>query len=372
MNKFLLLIGAILLTSCVSRIGPGNLQWDSLNYNRAIQNSDDSQLLLNIVRLRYRDNPSFLQVGIVSTSYDYKRVASAGLAIGGGKGTIFSPKMELDYSEKPTTTFQPLRGESFVKEMLSPIRLDTIVLLDAAGWRIDRILRCCAQGMNNLGNAATASGPTPRIAPRFKKFLELQRVIRRLEDYDAIRIATQKHPKSKETCVFLMLDKNTTDTDDLEKIWDLLDIDSGTYDIRLTPYHGKGHRKNEVLMDMRSPLSVLYFFSQGVKVPSRDEYFGKVTVTEDAAGCPFDWAEILGDLITIRSIPIPCVGPRSDPFRHAGIDPSVCVTYRGNFYYIDDSDLISKSTFMMLSQLLALQTSTVDIPTPILTIPIGG
>ncbi|MGA8165081.1 MAG: hypothetical protein WB791_08680 [Waddliaceae bacterium] len=364
LNRLLLLIGSIFLTGCGCRVGPRNLECDSLSYNRALQNSEDTQLLLNIVRMRYRDNPTFLQVGIVSTSYDYKRTAAASLEIEtcDNPQFTFNPRVQMDYSEKPTTTFQPLRGETFVKEMLSPIRMETIVLLDAAGWRIDRILRCCAQRMNNIENAPTASGPTPATAPRFREFLELQKLIRKLEDDDAIRIATQKHPKSNEVCVFLILDKNIEDVSVLEKIWKLLDIDHGTYNIRLTPYHGRGHARDEVLMDMRSPLSVLYFLSQAVHVPPLHEFCGKVTVTADAAGYRFDWDEVLGNLFTIHSAPIPC----------GAINASVCVKYRGNCYYIDDSDLVSKSTFTMLSQLLALQTSVVNIPTPILTLPIGG
>lgn len=364
MNKLLLFIGSVFLTGCGCRIGPGNIQWDSLGYNQAIQSSEDTQLLLNIVRLRYRDNPTFLQVGIVSTSYDYKRTVGANLSIETCHDPqfTFNPKVEMDYSEKPTTTFQPLRGESFVKEMMSPIRLDTIILLDSSGWRIDRILRCCAQRMNNLENAPSASGPTPPTSPRFKEFLELQKLINILEDHDAIRIATRKNPKTNETCVFLILDKNSVEKNILEKIWKLLDIDWGTYNIRLTPYHGKGHRRDEVLMDMRSPLSVLYFLSQGVNVPPLHECCGKVTVTQDDAGYRFDWAEVLGNLITVHSAPIPC----------GAIDPAVCVKYRGHCYYINDYDLTSKSTFTMLSQLLALQTSVVNIPTPVFTIPIGG
>jgi len=49
----------------------------------------------------------------------------------------------------------------------------------------------------------------------------------------------------------------------------------------------------------------------------------------------------------------------------------VAVRYRGNWFYIDDSDLTSKSTFSLLTQLFALQTGEIKSTGPILTLPVG-
>ena len=51
---------------------------------------------------------------------------------------------------------------------------------------------------------------------------------------------------------------------------------------------------------------------------------------------------------------------------------SVRIRYRGAWFYVDDSDLPSKSTFSFLTQLLALQSGEVKSSAPVLTIPIGG
>jgi len=50
----------------------------------------------------------------------------------------------------------------------------------------------------------------------------------------------------------------------------------------------------------------------------------------------------------------------------------VAVFYRRSWFYIDDSDLDSKSTFSMLGQVFALQSGDVEKMTPVLTLPIGG
>ena len=49
----------------------------------------------------------------------------------------------------------------------------------------------------------------------------------------------------------------------------------------------------------------------------------------------------------------------------------VAIYYRSNWFYIDDSDLTSKSTFSLLMQLFALQAGEVKSTVPILTLPLS-
>ena len=362
MRSVTVFIGCLLLSGCCSKIGPQTIPCDSLTYNKAIQSSVDSQLLLNIVRLRYRDTPTFLQVGTVTSAYEFKSSASGELKLSdkSGENIAFTPKIGVDHTEKPTTVYHPLRGESFVTEMLSPISLQTMALLKTSGWRIDRILRSCVQRMNDIQNAPSASGPTPEVAPQYRDFLELARLFRELEMQDAVDIAPAKDPQSGQVHFALILDTTLGDPSVLNRIWEMLDLETGADNILLVPYHGKKHHGNEIVVDMRSPLSIFYFLSQGVHVPYYDEMWGKVTVTAGPQGGRFDWGEVLDGLLTIHS------GPRQ------GRQPAILVNYRGVDFYIDDSDLASKSTFSLLSQLLALQTRSPEMPAPLLTIPISN
>lgn len=70
-------------------------------------------------------------------------------------------------------------------------------------------------------------------------------------------------------------------------------------------------------------------------------------------------SNVTGDLLRIQLAPIVPV--------HA----VVAVQYRGSWFYIDDADLESKSTFSLLSQLFALQAGKIDRLTPLLTLPVG-
>ena len=50
-----------------SVVGPASVRTGRADYNTAIQQTNAEQLLLNLVRLRYRDVPYFLEVASVST-----------------------------------------------------------------------------------------------------------------------------------------------------------------------------------------------------------------------------------------------------------------------------------------------------------------
>jgi len=49
--------------------GPRAIRQGRFNYNQAISNTRSEQMLANLVRLRYRDPPFFLDVASVSTQY---------------------------------------------------------------------------------------------------------------------------------------------------------------------------------------------------------------------------------------------------------------------------------------------------------------
>lgn len=75
----------------------------------------------------------------------------------------------LNFTEQPTVTYLPLQGNDFIQQLVSPITLDTIILLANLGWSIKRILRLTVQRIN----APTASGLTPKSAPEYEALKEI-------------------------------------------------------------------------------------------------------------------------------------------------------------------------------------------------------
>jgi len=54
------------LVGCVS-VGPRAIRGARFDYNEAVVRTFDEQMLLNLVRLRYRDTPYFLEVSSIAT-----------------------------------------------------------------------------------------------------------------------------------------------------------------------------------------------------------------------------------------------------------------------------------------------------------------
>lgn len=86
---------------------------------------------------------------------------------------------------------------------------------------------------------------------------------------------------------------------------------------------------------------------------------GKVTHTKTRAGETFDWHKMTGGLMSVQS---------DDSYPN---ENSVAIKYRGAWFYIDDSDLPSKSTFSMLGQIFSLQAGKSKSTAPVLTLPVG-
>jgi hypothetical protein len=126
------------------------------------------------------------------------------------------------------------------------------------------------------------------------------------------------------------------------------------------PAPGQGARYDVLAMGMRSLIGVLSYLSEGIEVPEPHVKEGLVQVTLDEQGKPFDWTLVTGDLLRVHS----------SPDRPANV--SLAVQYRGYWFYIEDNDLKSKATIMLLLQLFALQAGSGQSSAPVLTLPLGN
>ena len=148
---------AVALTGCMG-MGPGTLKQDRSNYNIAVQRTNDEQLLLNLVRLKYRDTPFFLEVSSVATQFTFSSSANANATFPEGPAfNVFGLGAGVARTERPTISYSPLQGEKFIQRFLSPVSLQTVSLLFHSGWNIDRIFRVCFQHIHKIKNAPNAS-----------------------------------------------------------------------------------------------------------------------------------------------------------------------------------------------------------------------
>jgi len=346
-----ILIGLTALNGC-SHLGSDAVQHSRMNYNIAIEQTNSEQLLLNLVRLRYRDIPFFMETASISTSFSFEAGLNASANILPSMADNYAISPHFNYSEKPTITYTPLQGDKFVKRMLTPLDLQVLVLLYHSGWSIDRLMRITVQYINGIPNAPTASGPTPEVVPQYKEFNTISVLIRRLQLQNIITLATSEQGKT----LILSIKPSNQHDKDVQTLLQMLNLDKETSQFPIVS--GIKTKGQDIAIVPRSLMASMFYLSQAVEIPPNDIKAGKVTITHYESGKSFDWHTMTHNLFTIHTA-------SSQP-----LSAYVSIYYRGAWFYIDDSDLTSKSTFSLLTQLLALQSGDSKSIAPLLTIPV--
>ncbi len=344
----------LLLAGC-AQMGPSALHQGRKDYNLAIQRTSEEQLLLNLVRLKYRDTPVFLEISSISTQFGFSTSAQASAAL-----KRLDPHDALGLEglwgsdERPTISYTLLQGEAFAERLLSPLPLSSLLLLYHSGWSIERVMRLCVQRLNGVKNAPSASGPTPDYAPEFRTFLRIAKLMRILQRRDALTLGY-----GPEAQPVLWIAPEAKGWPETRELLALLGLDPQQ------PIYPLSHDllkrdPNTLSVQTRSLLGILFYLSQGVQVPEEDLEKGRVTLTRDEEGRPFDWRQVTGGILEVEVSQEPPEGA------------SVAVFYRKHWFYIEDRNLDTKSTFTLLAQLFALQAGKVTGTPPLLTLPVGG
>ena len=359
LSRALLLIAlpAALLPGCQSAFGPESLQRTHPAYNAAITASVNEQMLQNLVRLRYRDVPFFLEIGSVTASLSVGANADLGGSVTIGGEDSLSSLAGIAYVDSPTISYVPLRGEDLLKSLLSPLQLESILVLTQSGWRISRVFGLCFERINDLRNAPTASGPTPDQEPDYRSFNRLLESLNRLQTRGQIEVGAQGEGADAGIVVKLKADDDSSRG--LDEVRALLGIESVSNAFNLNTNFLETVA-NQWTVRTRSLSSLLYYLSQNVDTPRAHQSAGLVTVTEARGGGVFDWGDTpAGRLFQVNS----------SPERPEGA--YIATFYRGHWFWIEDSDLESKSTFMLLRQLFDLQAGQSTVQGPTLTLPVG-
>ena len=345
---------ALVLAACQT-VGPQSMKYGRGQYNQVVQRTDGEQLLLNLVRLRYRDPPLFLEVTSISSSLSLELGASVTGTAGDSKSVV--PGGSVLYTERPTITYAPLHGARFGQQFLMPVDPQVLLLLYHSGWAIDRIFKVFVQRLGPLPNAPRASGPTPDQAPLYRDFFAACAILRGLWHAGKLDLGSTR--RGEQSLLVLHIDPTLAADPQVAELARLLGLASPTTTILLSPSLRPGE-PDLVPLVSRSLLAGMYYASQGVEPPPEDLRRGTVTLTLDDDGAPFDWTLVTGEVLRVHH------ARRRPPAAY------VAVSYRGRWWYIRDSDLDSKSTFSFLSQVLEMLSSDVRSAGPVLTLPISA
>jgi hypothetical protein len=327
------------------------------SYNDRLALTQDTQFLLNIVRLRYRDTPTFLDVASLTTQQTMAGSVSLGLDLPLTPPAVTSRTSAVGtLSVTPTTTFSPVRGDDYVRRLVAPVTLQTMTMLASSGWSLARVLLLTVDQLNSVWNAPQAAGPTPAKAPDSSQFRTVNQAMRELQLEHNIALGVMREDGVGEGGVlFFDLDQ---DTETSLLVRRALSLPEGLPRVRLTEDF-TAREPGLLRLRMRSVLGAMFYLCQGVDVPTEHERQGLVTTTTDADGRRFDWQQVLDGAFRVRT--------SSDEPKAAAVK----VKHRGHWFYVADNDLESKSTFMLLTQLFNMQAGRGALPVPLLTIPAG-
>ncbi len=355
----LLLAFFVPATAACNAVGPDALTGARFDYNEEIAHSWNDQLLLNLVRLRYRDTPQFLEVGSVLAQYTFNSSAGVSPVIGvdGGSSNETTLGFNVGYEERPTITLVPLQGDDFTRRLLTPISNETLLFLSQAGWSVSRLLMMGVQRLDRLSNMPRAAGPTPDVIDFDPRFGELVGLLRELQVTDALQLVAIKRPDGSTGTRLLLEAGDGEQTRAMARVRELLGLaeDASSVDLSAQPT-----ATGQLRVQSRSLMGVMFFLSHAVEVPAGDIETGRVTVSRTPTGAPIDWSAATGGLLRIRS-------SSSRP-----ADVFVAIRYRRHWFYIDDRDLESKTTFFLLSSLFSLQAASSSGIAPALTVSAGG
>jgi hypothetical protein len=346
-------------------------------------------MLLNIVRARYNDPPEFLAVSGITTQAEVGTGISFGNEFGLGDARLAG---SLNAANRPTVSFTPLQNEQFTRRYLSPIRPDTIWLFARNGRNVNRMLRLVVEKVNGLSNSPNDVGPETMpgafqwIAQALDELARQQKVeiayeervepvspaikanaVQGADVVAALDKGYQFRPANKDQVlltgksrdVVLRLSPQVVRSPEVEEITKLLSLKPGQLVYPIKPAT-EGQLKlmpplrDELLVSTRSVEEILHFVSHGVEVPLK--HIEKGLVGNQAGPCSASAA----DLLRIRSSKVPRC--------HAYL--AVC--YRGQWFYIEDADTVSRATFELLLELYYLEIRGGGaIGSPLLTLPVG-
>ncbi len=403
--------GALILIVCAGcGLGPRALHQTRLPYNEAVKVTSEEQLLLNIVRLRYSDNPSSLAVSSIAAQFEVvKQLQLVPFFTSGGDAmprgfTSLLPGAQLNGSDRPTLSYTPQDEAEFTRRLFNPLSLDGVTYLAKTTWPLSTVFRLYLENLNWVPNGQTASGPTPETPPEYAEFLRGIEAMQRLQDRNRLAILLEETEEKvgdaipearvsgrdlveaaksghefkkdganwglvkKKEVPFLHLHPDEREGEDWREVCRVFRLEPGQkkYELevtKLTPWPKEYPEKGVRVIDLetRSLLQVLFFVSHGVEVPPEHLASGVARATLGPGGEVFDYGPMMKGLFKVRwsaGKKRPC-------------DAAVAVPYQGGWFYLAEGDHDSRATFAFLLYLSRMELGSKQ-GGPVLTLPVGG
>ena len=414
------LVSGLVLGLCggCASFGPKALERAHGRYNEAVHEVEQEEFLRNLVRTRYNDTPTSLNVASIAAQYEWTGQAEARPFFlspnPSNSNVIFRtftsilPDVLVSSANRPTLSLVPGDDATATRQFFTPISADTLVFLAQAGWPVSTIVRLWVEGLNGVPNAATASNPSRGLAPDFARFHRVAELLQVAQDQqlgavmveerstevsgplppaaitaaaavEAARNGLEYRPRDDGTTwvlvrpgrqLVLQINPGAEANPEILELESLLNLQPGRrrYELVTTtggipdPLRVPSAPSAVLRLVPRSTAQVYYYLANGVEVPVEHLKCGSVPVAMHEDGTVGDTRDITRGLFEVHVA--------------RGHKPPSCafvaVRYRGYWYYIDDQDQASKTTFGLVLQLSRLDFRRQQLGIgPVLTLSAG-
>jgi hypothetical protein len=405
-------IALVLWAGASGCIGPKAVRYTRMRYNEVVRDTNDEQLLMNIVRLRYADSPVFIDLPNITSQFE---ISGGGNYLGGyGNQTPKRTSLgfgQMSLRDTPTLSYHPREGREIAKSLLTPLSADLFIVVNA-GANIEQLLLLTINDINDVPNGPRATTLMPKVPEDNRQFLRGIQILDSLRDRDATELALGTHEdtetssdpisqssvrgsdllhaardgyvyrrikgqnqvtlRKREKELFLRVRDPYVNSPEMQEIARIFHVTPG-----LSKYRIKSELNDEAndeakaelpnpleddtfYMNLRSILQIMTFLSKGVCVPEEHVQSGVVPMTLGTDGRPFDWTQITAGNFRVHAQ------------KHRPRNAEVAVQYRGYWFSIAQNDVNSRAALAILEILFALQESDGKSVGPLLTLPLGG
>ncbi len=342
---------AFLLGGC-GGLGPRRIPADQIDYSNAIGEAAKQQVLLNVVKLRFSDLPSFVSASQVVAGYQLSGNASLAAQVSNfgnlslQAGNQAAVTLGGTFSDNPTVTYTPLTGVEFADTLLAPLGPADIVGLVLAGVPIPLALGVGLHSLGDYHNEIWGTLPNAQADPQF---IELVGLIDELTRGGWIALTTtapadrkakgraDEEAKGGRRPTYLLFRAGRPEPGlqaKVARVRELLRLDPKRNEFELIFGLGPSEDPEKIAFRTRSLIEILGDLAGAVDMPD-------AAVAEQRGGA----IRLFAPEVKVRTSP----EPPGAAF--------VVVRYQGDWYYIANDDLRSRQLFTLCMLLYSLAQS---------------
>ena len=148
----------VVVLAAAGCMGSWAIRGTRIDYNKSVSHTASQEMLLNIVRMRYGETPTFLDIPSVVSQTEASMVGN------GAQKSALQGALDGGFNlrDRPTISYAPRTGDDMAASMIKALKAEAI--LDIAPGNDTRIfLLAFVDSINGVRNSPTATSPASRM-----------------------------------------------------------------------------------------------------------------------------------------------------------------------------------------------------------------